>query len=163
MLQEKIAWTPYTLRVAGGSARYARSHAVRTYIPQIGYLFSCLDMLYVRTRKHSTAQQHHRKNNGNETEKFGKKKKNFPSDVIIFCLIGTPCTGQKKKKKTNSRAPLSTSYAGRPSRDHLATDSVRMKLSSLSATMSPVARLALRPVLTVALVRQLDNVGAQTA
>ena len=30
MLQEKTPRTPHTLRVAGGSARYARSHAVRT-------------------------------------------------------------------------------------------------------------------------------------
>ena len=30
MLQEKAARGPHTLRVAGGSARYARSHAVRT-------------------------------------------------------------------------------------------------------------------------------------
>ena len=36
MLQEKTARTPHTLRVAGGSARYARSHAVRAYIPQVG-------------------------------------------------------------------------------------------------------------------------------
>ena len=37
MLQEKTARTPHTLRVAG--ARYARSHAARTYIPQVGCLF----------------------------------------------------------------------------------------------------------------------------
>ena len=37
-------------------------HAIRTYIPQVGYLFSSFDMLYVRKRKHSTTQQH-RKNN----------------------------------------------------------------------------------------------------
>ena len=61
------------------------------------------------------------------------------------------------------RAPLSVSYAARPSRNHLATDSLRVKLSSLSVTESPVARLAGRPVLTVAAVRQLDNGGAQTA
>ena len=36
MLQERTARTPHTLRVAGGFARYARSHAVRTYIPQVG-------------------------------------------------------------------------------------------------------------------------------
>ena len=36
------------------------------------------------------------------------------------------------------------------------------KLSFFSATVSPVARLALSPVLTVAVVRQLDNVVAQT-
>ena len=36
MLQGKTARTPHTLRVAGVFARYARSHAVRTYIPQVG-------------------------------------------------------------------------------------------------------------------------------
>ena len=81
MLQEKTARTPHTLlRVVGGSARYSRSHAVRTYIPPVGYLFSS-DTLYVRKRKHSTARQQHRKNNENETEKFGKKKKS-PSPLM---------------------------------------------------------------------------------
>ena len=75
MLREKTARTPHTLRVAGGSARYARSHAVRRYIPQMGdnFLFM-ICLLYVRERKQSTAQQH-RKNYENETENFGKKKK----------------------------------------------------------------------------------------
>ena len=93
MLQEKTARTP--LRIAGGSARYARSHAVRTYIPHVRYPFLLLIcLLYTRKRKHSTEQQH-RKNNENETEIFGKKEK-YPSPyVTIFCLIGTPCTGQK--------------------------------------------------------------------
>ena len=68
----------------------------------------------------------------------------------------------KNKNKTYSRASLSVSYATRPSRDHLATASVRVKLSLLSATVSPVARLALSPVLTVAVARQLDNVVIQT-
>ena len=160
MIQEKTARTPHTLCVAGGSARYPRSHAVRTYIPQVGHLFSSFDMLYVWKRKHSTAQQH-RKNNVNETEKFGKKKNPPPSHLIFFCLIGTPCTGQKIKK-SNSRASLSASYAACPSRDRLATDSVWVKLSLLSATVSLVARFSLSPVLTVAVVRQLDNVVAQT-
>ena len=44
-----------------------------------------------------------------------------------------------KKKRA---AELSASYAARPSRDHLATDSVRVKLSSLSVTVIPVARPA---------------------
>ena len=70
---------------------------------------------------------------------------------------------RSKTKKSNSRASLSLSYAARPSRHHLATDSVRVKISSLSATVSPVARLARSPVLTVALARELDNVGAQAA
>ena len=64
--------------------------------------------------------------------------------------------------KNDSRASLSSLYAVHPSRDHLATDSVRVTISLLSAPVSPVARLALSPVLTVAVVRQLDNVGTQT-
>ena len=32
--EEKTPRTLHTLRVGGGSARYDRSHAVRTYIPQ---------------------------------------------------------------------------------------------------------------------------------
>ena len=97
MLQEKTARTPHTLRVAGGSARYARSHATRTYIPQVGQLLSSFHMC-VRKRKHSAAQQH-RQNNENETGNFGKKKKSpFPLMKIFFCLIGAPCTGEKLKK-----------------------------------------------------------------
>ena len=42
--------------------------------------------------------------------------------------------------------------------DHLTTDSVRVNFSLLSATVSPIARPALSAVLTVAVVRQLDNV-----
>ena len=45
-----------------------------------------------------------------------------------------------KKKRTAEL--LSASYAARRSRDNLATNSVRVKLSSLSAAVSPVARLA---------------------
>ena len=40
MLQEKTARAPHTLRVAGGCracvSLYARSHAVRTHIPEVG-------------------------------------------------------------------------------------------------------------------------------
>ena len=36
MLHEKTVRTPHTARVAGGFARYPRSHAVRAYIPQVG-------------------------------------------------------------------------------------------------------------------------------
>ena len=40
MLLEKTSRTPHTLRVAGGCrtyvALYARSHAVFTYIPEVG-------------------------------------------------------------------------------------------------------------------------------
>ena len=78
MLREKTARTPHALRVTGGSARYARSHAARTYIPQVRvliFLFGYAGCLYsyARKRKHSTAQQH-RKNDENETANFGKKK-----------------------------------------------------------------------------------------
>ena len=90
-----------------------------------------------------------------------KEKKTFPSRNNFLSDWNTS-TGVTKKQK-NSRASLAASYAARPSRDHLATDSVRVELSPLSATVSPVARLACSPVLTVAVVRQLDNVGAQTA
>ena len=70
MLQEKTARTPHTLRLPGGC---------RTYIPQVRYLFSFFDMMYVRkTRKHSTAQQH-RKNNVNEIANYFGKKKKSPS------------------------------------------------------------------------------------
>ena len=134
-------------------ATLAHMSYVRTY--------PTLDVQYVRERKHSTALQH-RKNNEKDTENFGKKKKTLSPHVILFCLIGTPCTGQRRKK-SNSRACLSASYAARPSREHLATDSVQLKISSRSATVSPVARLALGPVLTEALVRQLDKFGAQIA
>ena len=47
MLQEETARTPHTLRVAGGSARCARSHAARTYTPQLGSLFPSFDVPYV--------------------------------------------------------------------------------------------------------------------
>ena len=79
------------------------------------------------------------------------KKKN-----LLSCNIFRPdwnTLHRSKKKKTNSRASLLALYAARSSRD---------QLSLLSATVSPVARLALSPVLTVAVVRQLDNVVAPT-
>ena len=47
-----------------------------------------------------------------------------------------------------SRASLSVSDVARLSRDHLPTDSVRVNISFLSATLGPVARLASSPVLT---------------
>ena len=78
-LQEKTPRTPHTLRVAGGSTRYARSRVVRTYPQDVGYLLSSFDMVcvclysYVRKRKHSTPQQH-RKNNGIENRKIRKEK-----------------------------------------------------------------------------------------
>ena len=154
MLQEKTARTPHTLRLPGGCRTYVHTPG-RVLVSFIGYA-PCLYPYVRKRRKHSTAQQL-RKTSVNETEKFGKKKNPQSSRVIIFCLIGTPCTGKKKQKKLQQSFSLSL-VAARPSRDHLATDSVRVKLSLLSATVSPVARLALSPVLTVAVVRQLDNV-----
>ena len=86
--------------------------------------------------------------------------KNSPSPhVIIFCLIGTHRSKKKKVEQQSlslnlvRRPPLS-----RPPRHRFGPG----KLSSLSDTVSPVVRLACSPVLTVAVVRQLDNVGAQT-
>ena len=60
-------------------------------------------------------------------------------------------------KKNRTTELVSALYAARPSCDHLATDSVGVKLSSLSAPVSPVARLSCSPVPAVALVRQLDK------
>ena len=114
MLQEKTARTPYTLRVAGGTARDARSHAVRTYIPQIGRLFSSCDMLYVRIRKHSTAQ-HHRKKKMKVIPKIPERKKKSPSPLKQqFSASSEHLAPVKKEEKTNSRVPLSASYASRP-------------------------------------------------
>ena len=86
---------------AKGSMRHTgkqperRMHAVRTYIPQVGYLFYCFDM-YERGRQ--SAAQQHSKNNENETKRCGKKYISPFAHVIMFCLIETPCTGQKRKK-----------------------------------------------------------------
>ena len=100
---------------------------------------SVLVRMYVRKRKHSTAQQHSR-NNENETKKFRNKNnprplssKNFLPDWNI--LLSLKSCQEEKREKSNRRASLSASYAARPSRNHLATDSVRVKLSSLSASV----------------------------
>ena len=61
----------------------------------------------VRKRKHSTARQHRKNNQNNEAEKFGKKKQSPSPREIIFCLIGTPCTGQRHKKIVQQRFSLS--------------------------------------------------------
>ena len=59
MLQKKTAGTPYTLRFAGRCRTrvplYARSHAVRAYISEVGYSFSSFDMLAVCTAVQHTA------------------------------------------------------------------------------------------------------------
>ena len=113
------------------------------------------------TARHSSTQKQLKLNRN-----LGKKNQ-FPvlSRSIFFCLIETHLHPVKKKKreKSNRRGSLSASYDARPSRDHLATESVRVKLSFLSAAVRPVARLTQSPVLTVALVHQLDKVGAQNA
>ena len=100
MLQEKPTQKPHMLPVAD---------VVRTYIPQVAYLFSSFDTWYalcvysyVQKRKHSTAQQHS-KNNENESEIFGKEKNLRPLSCDNFCLIGRPCTGQKEETKKSNR------------------------------------------------------------
>ena len=86
------------------------------------------------------------KNNNNDnimgTDEKAREKRN-PRPLSYNCLSG--------KKRTAELLPAS--YAARPSRDQLAIDSIRVKLSSLSATVSPVARPARSPMLTMALVR----------
>ena len=141
MLEDKTARTPHTLRDAGGWFRPLRSLTCRTYVHTPGrvilFFFYVLAVCMKEKAQHGTAalQKRYKLN-----RIFWKEKKSTSPHVLIFCLIGTPCTGQKRNK-SNSRA-LSASYAARSSRDHLATDSVRVKLSSLSATVRPVARLA---------------------
>ena len=117
MLQEKTARTPHTFRIAGGSALYARSHAVRTYIPQVGYLLLFLMLSNCCMKRENTARHSSiAAKTVKMKQNFGKKKKSPSPRVIVFCLIGTPGTGQNiKKKKTNSRASFSASYTARPS------------------------------------------------
>ena len=62
-----------------------------------------------------------------------------PSDVITFCLFGTPCAGQKQIEQQSFSQPRMLPV---PLSGHLATDSVRVTLSSLSAPVSPIAHLA---------------------
>ena len=75
MLQEKTARTPHTLRVAD---------VVRTYIPQVGYLFSSFDLLYVYTRMHereSTARHSSTAKTMKMKLKIRKEKKS-PSPLV---------------------------------------------------------------------------------
>ena len=93
MIQEKTTRKPHTLRVAGGCARCASSDdAVRTYLPQVGYFFSFLIPGIL-----------HRKNNENEATGISERKK-IPSPLSCnhFSLIGSPCTGQKKRFEQQS-------------------------------------------------------------
>ena len=94
------------------------------------------------------------------------KPKNIEENIspspheIIFCLVKHLAP---VKKQTNVQQSFSLSLVRcRPSRDHLATDSVRANLSLLSARVSPVDRFAFSPVLIVAVVRQVDKVASQT-
>ena len=91
MALEKTARAPHTLRVADDSARCARSHIERTYIPQVGYLFSCFDMVYVCTRmpeRESTARHSSTSKTMKMKPKLSKKKKKVLSRAIISYLIG---------------------------------------------------------------------------
>ena len=59
-------------------------HAVRTYIPQVGYLFSSFDMLYVRKKekaKHGTAAP--QKQNEKQTEIPAKKPRPFSCKYFL--------------------------------------------------------------------------------
>ena len=136
MLQEKTARTPNTLRVAD---------VVRTYIPQVGYWFY-FDMLLVCTRMHERESTARHSSTARTTKKkpivFGRKIIPVPSRVIFFCLIRTPRKKIRNAKKQTEELFSQPSYVARPSRDHLATDSVRVKLSSISATVGPAARFA---------------------
>ena len=85
--------------------------------------------------QHGTAQQH-RKTIENETKQVGKKK-NLRLLLRNKLLPEWNILHRPKKKKKNSKAFLSASYTARLSRDHLTTDLVRVKLSSLSATVIP--------------------------
>jgi len=102
--------------------RYARSHVVHTYIPQVAYLFSSFDMLCVcvlvvctkvvctkdkaqngttpvdKKKKKKKAQQYS-KNNEMKPKISKRKKIPVPFRVINYYLSGTPYTSQKKKKK----------------------------------------------------------------
>ena len=73
---------------------------------------------------------------------FSERKSEIPVPSCNNFMTDWNNLHRSKKKQMNSRASLPASYTARPSRDHLAIDSVRVKLSALSATVSPVARLA---------------------
>ena len=119
-----------------GKQPVRRMH-LRMYIPQVGYLFSYFDHKYEResSAMHITAKTMKKKPRKNQKD----KKIPVPPGIICFRLIGTPCADKRKKSKSKL---LLASCAARPSRDHLTTDSVWVTLSSLSAPVSRVARLA---------------------
>ena len=106
-----------------------------------------------------TAQQN-RKNDENETEFRKEKKIPAPSLVIFFCLIETPRNGLKKQKTANFLPQPRTP----PVRFASASPPIRSGQTFLPLCQSePRPRLAFSPLLTLALVRQFDNLGAQTA
>ena len=76
-------------------------HALRAYIPQVGtYFLLLICFMYERestARQSSTAKTMKVKPNKSERNKIPA-----PSHLIIFCLLGTPCTGQKEKNRTAS-------------------------------------------------------------
>ena len=81
--------------------------------------------------------------------------------MLQLSAPGTPCIRQERITM-NSRDFPSTSFADRRFRDHLATDSVRVKRSSLSLTVIPIAGPTRNLVLTATLVNQHNDIGAQT-
>ena len=91
-----------------------RPHAVRTYIPQVGYVFSYFDM-YEResTARYSTGNPR----NKIENEPWKKSERNKIPDLshaIFSRLIGTPCAGQNKL--SNRRASFGLVRCPPPSR-----------------------------------------------
>ena len=91
-------------------------------------------------KKERTAQQD-RNSIENDTEQFRNNTNPRPPSCNNFLPDWNTCH-RSIKKESNSRASLSASCAAHFSRDHLATDSVGVELSSLSATVRTVARLA---------------------
>ena len=94
-----------------------------------------------------TSSTQHRNNNENEIQ-LSKIEIPVPFDGIISRLIGTPCAGQIKIERQEF---ISALYAARPSRKPNRHRFGPGECSLLSATVSPVARLASSPVLVVAL------------
>ena len=99
MLQEKTARTPHPLRVAGGSARPARSHAVRTYVHTPGRVLILFLRYAVCTKEkaqHGTgtaASKTIKKN-----EKIGGKKDPRPLSCNNFLPDWNTLHRSKKKK-----------------------------------------------------------------
>ena len=88
--------------------------------------------------RENTARHRTEKTIENWMEKLKKNKNKTPPLKYFF----PACVLAPVKRKNRTAELLSAPYAARPSHDHLVTESVRAKCSSLSATISPVARLA---------------------